>query len=306
MPLVGSQRIGAVHELLVEGFELRLDDDLIGFLVNREVLEDGQVEQPALGLAGEVVGPLVGVNQEEGFIESGHDVIDLVLGGLCPLLDLGLLGGDAGLFGPQHVFGNGVAVEELDELLLLGGQLAQAAGMALALGPGDLGALLDGGADGFPNALTFLDGEPVVGVDDLEPVFDELQPDVAGAAGSARRDPAEAGVVLVVGTELAAMPAVAVAFAAPAADDLAGQVVVVLAAAAAAGPVAGEDGLDAVEGLLVDELLMATPLLDAAVGDDAEVVVAAQQAMHGGGGQRLGGPRGGRRGCAARPPPVSR
>jgi len=37
------------------------------------------------------------------------------------------------LFGPQHVFGDSVAVEELNELLLLGGQLTQAAGMALAL-----------------------------------------------------------------------------------------------------------------------------------------------------------------------------
>jgi hypothetical protein len=118
------QRVGAVHQLLVEGFELRLDDDLFGFLVNREALEDGEVEQAALGLAGKVVSPLVCVYEQEGFVERRHDVIDLVLGGLCPLLDLGLLLGNAGLLGSQHVFGNGVAVEELDELLLLGGQLA--------------------------------------------------------------------------------------------------------------------------------------------------------------------------------------
>jgi hypothetical protein len=91
-PLVG---------LLVGGFELRLDDDLVGFLDDREVLEDGEVEQASLGLGRDVVRPLVRVYQQEGFVECGHDVVDLVLGGLCPLLDLGLLGGDAGLFGAQ-------------------------------------------------------------------------------------------------------------------------------------------------------------------------------------------------------------
>ena len=56
---------------------------------------------------------------------------------------------------------------------------------------------------------------------------------------------------------LAAVAAVAVASAAGAADDLTGQVVVVLVAAAAAGTVAVERRLDAVEGVLVDERLVA-------------------------------------------------
>jgi hypothetical protein len=59
----GPQRLGALHQLLVESFELRLEDDLVGLLANRELLEDGQIEQAALGLAGQVIGPLVGVDQ---------------------------------------------------------------------------------------------------------------------------------------------------------------------------------------------------------------------------------------------------
>jgi len=122
-----------VDELVVELFELGLDDDVLRFLVNREVLEDGEVQQPALGLAREVVGALPSVDEGEGFVEGGHDVVDLVPGGVGPVFDLGSLGGDAGLFGFQDVLRHGVAVVELDKLLLLGGQLPQTAGVLFAL-----------------------------------------------------------------------------------------------------------------------------------------------------------------------------
>ncbi len=67
------------------------------------------------------------------------------------------------------------------------------------------------------DVLAFVGAQPVVAVDRLDPILDELETDVASAARAARDHSAEARVVLVVGTELAAMSAVAVAFAALAA-----------------------------------------------------------------------------------------
>ena len=63
------------------------------------------------------------VDEGEGFVEGGHDVVDLVPGGGRPVFDLGLLGRDAGLFGFEHILGHGIAVVELDvELPRFGGQ----------------------------------------------------------------------------------------------------------------------------------------------------------------------------------------
>jgi len=284
---VGRPDGDEVDQLLVEGLELRLHHDVVGLLNDRE--EDRQVEQAALGLGGAVVGALPGVDEGEGFVKGGHDVVDLVPCGGGPVFDLGSLGGDARLLGVQDVDRDGVTVVELDQLLLLGGQFAQAADVAVALAAGDEGLLFDVVPHSAPDLLAFLGGQPVGGVNGVELFLDRLQADVAGAAGAAGGDAAEAGVVLVVDAPLAAVAAVAVGLAAAPTAQLAGEVVVVLVAAAATGAMAVERGLGTVEGVLVDERVVAATELDAAVGDDAEVVVVAQHPVHRADRQRLGG-----------------
>ena len=66
----------------------------------------------------------------KGVIEGCHNVLDLALGGVGPLLGLGALGFDALLLGFQDLLGDAAFVVELDQLLLLPGEVVQAAGVA--------------------------------------------------------------------------------------------------------------------------------------------------------------------------------
>jgi hypothetical protein len=74
-----------------------------------------------------LVGPAWSAQQDKCLVKGVHDIVDLGDSLVLPFLDLGLLGWNAGLL-------YGVAVVELDELLLLAGQFVQPAFMPLSLG----------------------------------------------------------------------------------------------------------------------------------------------------------------------------
>ena len=71
------------------------------------------------------VGDLPVVEEQEGVVECSVDVLDLAVGGVCPLLGLGALGLDACLLGYQDFFIDAFFEVELNELLLFGDQFAQ-------------------------------------------------------------------------------------------------------------------------------------------------------------------------------------
>ena len=104
----------------------------------------------------------------------------------------------------------------------------------------------------------------------------------ARTARSARRDPGQAGVVLVDVAVAVAVAAVAMVPAAAPARQLSAEVVVVFATATAAGALGGQVGLHALENSRGDQTFVATHGRDAVARHDAGVVIAGQQPVDAG------------------------
>jgi hypothetical protein len=117
---------------LLESFKERgsLRVDGVG-VADGEREEDGLVDEPADGGGKRLVDDFGLIQKEQGVIECCHDVLDLAVGGLGPLLGLGALSLDALLLGFQDLLGDTAFVVELDELLLLPGEFVQAAVVAV-------------------------------------------------------------------------------------------------------------------------------------------------------------------------------
>jgi hypothetical protein len=110
--------------------ERTLGDHRIG-VDDHQPREDGLVRKPPAGLIELLVDDLASVQKDERVIERLHHVLDLASGSVGPLLGLGALLLDPLLLGLEHLLGDAAVVVELDELLLLRGQLAQASFVAL-------------------------------------------------------------------------------------------------------------------------------------------------------------------------------
>ncbi len=151
-----------------------------------------------------------------------------------------------------------------------------APGVALGLAAGGLGARLDVGAQRLADRCLLLGGEQERLVFALDLALDPVQPEVGGFAAAGLGDPAETGVVLVEVAGAAAVASITQALAADPAEQRAGEVVGVLVGAVAGGAVGIEHPLDLIEGLPVDDRLVAPLALDASARDDADVVVVAE------------------------------
>jgi hypothetical protein len=86
---------------------------------DEQPLEDDLVHQASQHRAGVQVGFVAATDDGQRLVEGLKDVCGLVGGGLNPALGLGALGFYALLLGLQDLLGDGFAVVELDELLLL-------------------------------------------------------------------------------------------------------------------------------------------------------------------------------------------
>ena len=174
------------------------------------------------------------VDEDERVVEGVHDVLDLAGGGLGPLAGFGALGLDALLLGLQDLFRDAAVVEELDELLLLAGEFAQSAGVALGVAAGDLGLALDVGAQRLADGVLLVWLERLALVAAYDGALGALDREVRRRAASAALDAAEAAEVLIDSAAFAAVAPVAEALAAGA-EERALEVVVVLVGAVAAG-----------------------------------------------------------------------
>ncbi|MFI4990855.1 MAG: hypothetical protein ACHQHO_08090 [Solirubrobacterales bacterium] len=93
--------------------------------------KDRLVGQPPTGVVESLVDDLAIIQKDESVIERLHHVLDLASGGVSPLFGLSALLLDPLLLGLEHLLGYAAVVVELDELLLLRGQLAQASFVAV-------------------------------------------------------------------------------------------------------------------------------------------------------------------------------
>jgi hypothetical protein len=237
------------------------------------------------------------VEQPQGLIEGGLDVLLVVGDGFGPLLQLSALGLDAGLLGGQHLGIYEVLVAELQQPLLLLREFAQAPLCAVGLLAGGfellLGVMVDAGTDAFLRGRAEPDVTLVVALDGA---FDVIDGHVWPKAGRISGQPSAQAGEVVVEAAFAFDAHEDQAAAADAAVDRSLQVVLVLAGAVTTERVRLQDGLDSLEGLDVDQgRMQPIGVLDAVERHHADVIVVTQHPVDAAALHRSGWPLGGHR-----------
>jgi hypothetical protein len=187
--------------------------------------------------------------------------------------DLRALGFNALLLGAHDLIGDAPLVVELEQLLLLAVEFADATLVTLGFAASDLGICLDMAVESLADGALLGGGEQQGLVLVLDSELDLVQPDVGSITAPRLGHAAQAGVVLVVLARATAVAAVSKALAADPTEQRTGQIVGVLVRAVAASAMGVQNALGLIEGLPVDDRLMASGALDALAGDDADVVV---------------------------------
>ncbi|MEH3054259.1 MAG: hypothetical protein PGN13_09675 [Patulibacter minatonensis] len=96
---------------------------VVGVEPDFDPLEQGLVHQSASSWGSQLVRSGGKCDERKRLIQGAHHVFDTAICGGLPALSVGLFLLDSVLFSLEDVFGDGVGVKELDELLLLCGEL---------------------------------------------------------------------------------------------------------------------------------------------------------------------------------------